>query len=1362
MSLTVGYDLSNANDSIGTLNLSQGNAAHAVTFSASGIYGNAATTTSDDDSVLYRTVSDEDAIDPINSARSYSLWVKFASWPASPTERTLFAITNGTSGIRVTEEHSETGGIKTVSFSFYKYNSGSWSLLLGTTVSSDDEPDIGNDWLHVVITQDPAASLSSQMTIAIIGVPRLSRSFLTGTSASYPLRLSLFNEWNGATWSASSHAEGGTSIDEFRVYNHQLSQTEIEALWNSGYGTSLSASAYDETPSGGILAGGEATVSHTATASVSVTSFGLEVLGSLLTATEASGEADVNAVYNHESSGGILANGDGHVVYRIEIFPEGVYVGSDVSGGSAINVVYSESSSGGATLGGRSISKVSGVFLGGEIQVWTRFRPVQNTARAGVLLAGDASPLRVRLNPETTGGTALGGFASVSDSSSDFIPSGGAAVSGDGLPYGPTYGIESYGALAAGTATVPLTSLVSRGGLVANGGVTITGTTNLPANGVAQGGLVAGSGTSAEDVAEVTQFRAIANYNGGGEIQTLGSAGYGVSGAVITSAATGPLLGGSASDVNLTFNKVVSFSWNTHAAIQKDVEFLWNTGQLRSYWYRIIGAERESECEPLQGEPCCQRYVLNIHARSLRDLCLKISQRNYRFTILQVDRFTRPAENSQVAADEAAGISHDCNVLVPVEVCEIPECADYCVQYDVRVPMGIHMKVQMNAFHTVEAAGAAYLGGKSGATLVRIVPNFPYESDGGISLGGTIDIQTDHYSGQGGTVMAGSASLQHSRWSYVAGQFPETTDTRFGRVTESVQVDSTDQVWSLTDRVTRNDNSYSSTDISYGKTSEFLVVSDLRFNIPENATIMGVIVRMERFATQIGVRDTHVYLLNGADVVSNNLAVTGVDWPLINTNRTYGNNGLTDDDPWTIDGGTQLTPEVLNSEDFAIAIRVAATSALPNVIAKVDWIDVEVFYEFEDASRLRIGGESSTASQSYHYSGTGSVEIGSNNRYRVGYRFSARGPAFLSGHGCIQYVEVPSGGASLGGESRTTPFMETAQGGAKCGGDPLITPYFESGSGGALASGIAKLTMAYRMTATDGVVVSNDAFVPTVVLRTTGTGSVSIAGAAVVRSSNYSWESDGNAIFVGGSTDTRSSDITVPTLSVGFGMVVLQTTATFESDVHVGDADVLAENISKCGCLQVPLTIQLTHNIARNNIFANFLARNGLTLSRTVNLNYNSPNDSWQANLHYRGRAADSNTIETWTLVFEVMCTDTVGGISIGRDVWKTAVQVFRRNQTTGVDYETRVVVAILPEEVCGRTENQLNFRVAYDTELNVAVVTPNATVYQNTLFDNIGLFKNRSWVQDPELNLLVSQSVTDDPVRRLNLTDVILNTVED
>lgn len=482
---------------------------------------------------------------------------------------------------------------------------------------------------------------------------------------------------------------------------------------------------------------------------------------------------------------------------------------------------------------------------------------------------------------------------------------------------------------------------------------------------------------------------------------------------------------GANAGLQLAFFVSPTFLWIIKAYFVKDITFLWNVGQLRLLWYRLVGKGKNNQCNPInvQREPCCQKYIMNVHARTLTELCEKLHRRRWKWPIESVEVFSRPASNADVAADEAAGINHDCNITEIVDVCKIPECADFCVDSDVYETIGVDFRATRQESFVYEATGDIFIGG---AAPIEFTYNGQYDENG-----------------FGGIVVGGAAD-------------------------ESVD------------------------------------------SLPEG---------------------------------------------------------------------------------------------------------VGVFF-YEASGEVIIGGSSPLVSSSYQYEASGFVTTG--------------------------------------------------------------------GSAGT------------------------------------------------------------NFITLGDINTNIGVDMSLEILQV-----------IYSEDVDSQDMVGPATLVAKCLCPNMPLEIQFSHNLIRNNVFTQFLLRNGLSAPSTMNMKYNSINDSWQANLFYTGVAPDSNTREVWTLVFELQCTDLLGSVELGENVWRASIQIVRRNMTTFQDFDTRIFVAILPEAACSSSE--LQFVVTYNTQSDIATVAPDSIIYQSIIYDNIGLFKTPFWIRNPNLVLQLTQIGVDSPQTRVNLDSILI-----
>lgn len=1040
------------------------------------------------------------------------------------------------------------------------------------------------------------------------------------------------------------------------------------------------------------------------------------------------GSTAANTLHStNTSSGGITAGSTASVH---EVAFNSVTGGSVGSGQVEPQVVFNKDTSGGATLsadvivfGGNEEPVSGGSAVGGGYDIFTIYQPVIS---GGVVLSASEAESSQSYNQSVSGGIVAAGDSTVSN---NFVP--------------PLSG----GIVAAGVAEVSMSWTVMGGANV--GGESVhTVVWYLTSQAAVE---VGGHGPERQMVVISDEASGDITVSGSSNAAVT-SAGVGTSGGIEISNAQNP------SVCSFRFIKKIELTWNRQAEIKKEIGLVWNTGRLNMYWYRVVGKGTISDCIPQ--DPCCQKVVLNVHARSLSELCEKLSRRRFKFPIASVHRFSRPAETSVVAAEEAAGVNHDCNVLQEVEVCQIPQCADFCVDQDLTEEIGFTIKVQVDAFKEYTSTGSAVITGKAGVVFTPYKPAFSAEGSNGISVIGDADCKTDHITTRGGLVCAGNIAVQASSWTYVGGVWPDTTTKKFATVSSSVAYPG-EQPWSLTDRIMRDESAFTSTDISYGKTSQYILAQGFGLNLPEWAEVLSIHVSVDRLATQVGIRDKEVYLVLNGQPISDNLAATTTDWPLIETRKIYGASG------WRSPNSDiyvdNFTVDEINDPTFGVAIKVRARTSASTTLAKIDCITMEVLYQDPNGSVLTLSSDTgyTAISPAYHLQASGRVAMGGEGVARRLSVHRARIQSYgiqCGGSSVLSSLDTAEGGMILGGTAQVKPYHDPVEGGSSIGGEAEVTPYLETATGGISVYGESRDVVRFRIIAEGGLAATGAAVSPAQEVAYTSVGSIDLAGVSRVRTENWSYVSEGSSLSVSGVSQQVAGSIATDPIVAEFRMFVLQTSASFLGDVHIGDAVGVTESVDKCGCFSLPQVLDMSQNFARDNIFSKFLIRNGFSIGRILKLRYNTPNDSWQVNLHYKGVSADGNSVETWDLTAELQCTETMGGVGVGRNVWKLAVQIFRRNLTTHEDFDTRIIVGILPDTICNSSLKQLNFEIDFDTQSRFCVVDPDATVYQSSIFDNIGLFRNRDWIDSPNLKFRVSQSSTSRLQSRLDLSSTILS----
>jgi len=943
-----------------------------------------------------------------------------------------------------------------------------------------------------------------------------------------------------------------------------------------------------------------------------------------------------------------------------------------------------------------------GTILGGTSTV-AKFRRSTDISAGGVV-CGSSAIVAIRSRRVATGGVRVGGASNVK-----------------------VLIFAKGGVRAGGSSSISI-------GFSVKGGLKVAGTANLTfvdyVNSI--GGAVA---RGSAIVSKKKFYRHVAT----GTAIVGGSSKYGIKNRKYTT--TGGIEISGTGFSNLKFLIDLSFLWNTSGRIETDITFLWNTGRLLNYWYRIIAKDK---CH----DPCCQRYIMNIHARSLSEICDKLATRRYKMTIESAQRFLLPADNSEIKNLKSQGVNvdDDCNTFIDVPLCQIPRCEEFCVDFDMIVDFDFDIIRTSYSGSDYYASGNIFITGSAESRYESFIPNFPHIASGGIIIGGGAGNRGSGYyhESSGGIFMGGDVYPVSSAWRFIGGESPSTTRVRVAEETESLREETGDQEWSLTDRVIVDDGLFSSTDISYGSKSEFLIIKGFDFNIPLDSDILHFYVTVQRKSNQLGVRDLGAYIISRNDIISENQAKIGIDWPyMIESQTVYDFTDIFDVDD-------------LNDHSIGFALRAESINLISPTIASIDFITVEIVYESSQNQRIRIAGSANIVSSAFNWIASGGIEIDGKSKNRLGAKYKPNGRFVrISGQYELGLPYEASGGPIVAGSAVCRPsfqYIETF-GGVLSGGNADVKPYFEFGIGGAKLIGTSRVSARSQQIASGGIIISSSNSDSDFIV--VGIGGITMGGVALRRTNHWNYRPDGNVTFVLGGSDYNSSDIGKLMQDLEFNMTVDQILVQFDLDKDLQDAKALTNRLDRCGCGDIPLTLNLEHAIARDNNLAQFLRRNSLKISDRLRMQYNLPNDSWQTNLHYKGLSSDSNSEETWNIMFDVKCTYNLGSIFIGRQIWNLSMEVVRKNLTTGENFNTRVTVGVLPDEIC--SANELKFKFVFDTQTEFTEITPTASIYQSILYDDVGLFKTNSWRLNPDLIFTVSQAGLDSYQKRIDLTTQVL-----
>jgi len=807
----------------------------------------------------------------------------------------------------------------------------------------------------------------------------------------------------------------------------------------------------------------------------------------------------------------------------------------------------------------------------------------------------------------------------------------------------------------------------------------------------------------------------------------------------------------------------LSLAWRARGRISVDRTILWDTGRLRQYFYRVVGKEKEDECNQL---PCCMIFVVNISASTITNLCEKLRERQFRWPIESVHRFSRPAESIAIAEDEALGIDHLCNELEPVDICSVPICSEFCITADAVISIGLSvLDPQVNAFFVGEAEwdldidhdeSSVLISGGAESTLEITIYSLFFTSGDNISsdslveMGGDSDISATDYQvlSAGGLILEGSSDAATEHWDFVGGQWPyQSLKLPLVAGVISASAISTESVssWLQTQRILTSDNLSSLVDVSWNASSNYLLAKSFDFNLPENSRVGLIDIYIERKAT-FNVRDHEVYLVKGSEIISPNLANPAY-FPLFDTNTRYS---VVDDSfALTIPGVSEQVggwdTDDINDSEFGVIVRVLGQVNIAGVIASIDRISMIVWYEDGEYQILRPSGEAEITASHWTYTASEGVELTSDTRVRTNFTFITSGGSTIGGeykyH--FNYEVTDDSIIEIAGDSQTTCNHIEGLGGVSLNGETYISAsrnaYYPDGESIEVSFGLgeAATRVTYKKIASEGGVTIDGEGFTFPVQGYSAVGGISLEGEVDVVTSAWHWFSDGNAVFPGGAAVCRPSNFDDILTYIGFQMFLTDIDLVFGADVETGSLTGASDTISVCGCIDIPVVLNLSHNLVNRNKFSHFLARNDLSMPRDIKLYHNTINDMWQGNFNFKGISADFDTLEVWNLLFDVRCTQIVGGVDIEQEILMFSMQITQKNLSTLEDFSTRVIIGFLPDAACAN--GILQTKIIYDTKLDVATVKAQAQIYYYNLFDDLDLFKNDYWTRNPELKIQFS-----------------------
>jgi len=285
----------------------------------------------------------------------------------------------------------------------------------------------------------------------------------------------------------------------------------------------------------------------------------------------------------------------------------------------------------------------------------------------------------------------------------------------------------------------------------------------------------------------------------------------------------------------------------------------------------------------------------------------------------------------------------------------------------------------------------------------------------------------------------------------------------------------------------------------------------------------------------------------------------------------------------------------------------------------------------------------------------------------------------------------------------------------------LLSTDFINGSGKFELTGSAKIKRNLFKYTGSGIVNLNSSALVTLVGGVSGTACVATGG-----------------ISVNGLAIVDSSDLGLYNVNINSDIAAVEVNLF---NVALPGNTLLGSNglssLSQCGCQNLPFEFNSLINLAnKNNLFLQFLNRNGLTVPTVVIFNYNKTALKYLANFRYQGISTVGNQIENWYVVFELYCVGAKNQFTNTFE-WNYTMQITQK--TSVKSSESKVLVKLNNLNIC--PTNGIPFNLTFTSNLLTKLTTVNGnSFYPNSVIinDRLGLFNTADWINSPNLDVTI------------------------
>jgi hypothetical protein len=182
-----------------------------------------------------------------------------------------------------------------------------------------------------------------------------------------------------------------------------------------------------------------------------------------------------------------------------------------------------------------------------------------------------------------------------------------------------------------------------------------------------------------------------------------------------------------------------------------------------------------------------------------------------------------------------------------------------------------------------------------------------------------------------------------------------------------------------------------------------------------------------------------------------------------------------------------------------------------------------------------------------------------------------------------------------------------------------------------------------------------------------------------------------------------------------------------------------------CGCGSIPVKLYLNNNITTSGLLKSYLNRNNLSLSDDIELTYNVIGKSWRHNAYLN--SVDNS--EKWIIIYEWTC-DELDSVN----VWNFSISISR--QLNGNKKNSKLMFLFDKTDPCNNEKIEFNFN--FNTNIK-NIVSPNGlNVLKYIVKDDIGLFKDKDWLNTSLLKIQISESQNTSSIVKKDIFSIFPN----